>query len=165
MTAREQPPVAITAADLIVDRSTADWGGPVATVTFPASLITAWASDGDTRTFRLRSTEGHDRVDADKYSILIDEPGPDGRAGRLLGAFRTVDMDEALRQLVEHLNDLHRRFLVDDATSTAVGDLSDAIRGFTEALEEQSWRDFRTEWANVRAAFHAAELAYAEVTR
>jgi hypothetical protein len=155
----------ITLADLTVERSTAEWGGPVATVTFPANLIIDWASPSHTRTFRLRSTVGFDQIDPEKHSIHVDEPRESGDRGEWHGAFRTTDMDEALASLVEFLNDLRARHLVESATSAPRSELSGALRDFDEALEDRTRRDFRTEWSNVRDAFHAAELAYAEATR
>jgi hypothetical protein len=135
----------ITLDDLTVERSTADWGGPIATVTVNAGPKAR-------SVFALRSTEGIDRGAGGPGSTLangggihVDAGEPEGGRPDWRGAFRTFDMDEDLALLVDYVNDLAVRDAVQEATWAETSAVEEGIRGFTDALGQSSRRDWRQE--------------------
>jgi hypothetical protein len=148
----------ITRDDLTISHSVGAWGGPIATITFPARLIVDYDSER-TATWRLSSTVGMDPIANDKHRILVDE-GEDGRSWR--GAFDTTDMDEAIDGLVEHLNALRIRQQIENRAP--VVEFRDAVEAFIDSLGSTSRRNWQDEWAAVRQAATAVEMAMSEVT-
>ena len=148
----------ITRQDLAITLGTSRWGAPMATVTVAGT--DAWGSDYR-RSYELRSTNGLvPPTRRDKPMIHVHEGGLPN--GRWLGVFRTNDIDTAIDQLVEHLNELAHRERVSLAVESASIALRDALDRFGEALEASSHLDYRTEWQTVRDAAAAVDAVLAE---
>jgi hypothetical protein len=152
--------VTITREDLTIEHSTSRWGGPVAriSVEFPQ----AWTGEPETRTFELKSTEGLDPIAKERHSIHVGEIGERVRDNDWRGCLRTVDMEEAIGEFVDWLNHLVERQSASSATEGARARLSEALTDFGDSLDDRSWRDFRTEYANAKAAFVALDMVMAE---
>jgi hypothetical protein len=144
-----------TRNDLSIMRLVTTWGGPGARVTvqFPEQ----WTDETRERTFVLRSTEGMPGVTERGHGIHINAMHGDRQDWR--GAFKTLDMDEAIDHLVVYLNELAERQRAQRATESPLAELFDALSDFGNSLNDSSRRDFHKEWARVRAAFVAVDMA------
>lgn len=152
----------ITREDLTIERSTADWGGPIAVVT--VSFPDPWTAELKPRVFELKSTEGMEGIPLGGHGIHVGEVHG-GHRDDWRGAFDTTDMDKAVGHLVEYLNELVERQLAEQATESPLSRLSEALSDFGESLNDGSRRDFREEWARVRAVFVAVDMAMAGFAR
>jgi hypothetical protein len=134
----------------------------------PTAVVKVNAGPLEGRTFTLRSTEllpdshGGATTLARGGGIHVDASDPDEKRIDWRGAFKTYDMGEAVDSLVTYINELAERAAVEDSLWGVMSELTDALSGFQDALNENSRRDWREEWARAQDAFAAVRLQVAE---
>lgn len=133
----------ITHDDLTVVMSQADYGGAVATVTCNVPLD---PYSNKPSTFVLQSTQGLDPVEMRGMKrplvMIYDESGP--ARGRFHGAYETGNMDRALANFVEDLNEA---VLANRIRDMLLGhDLNVHIEALGSALEKPFTGDWRSAW-------------------
>lgn len=142
--------------DLTITHGTTNWGGPFATIT--TTWRERWGHNPGMRMFELKSTEGLDKVTEGGEGVFLSEVHDKARP-EFLGAFKTFDMDEAIDQLVGYLNHLSDRQAAEEATASPLQELTEALSDFGDSLEDRSHRDFEVEWARLKLAVSAVDVA------
>lgn len=147
----------ITIDNLTIERGTANWGGPTATVTVVAGQLAG-------RVFTLRSTEGLERDGrptltlANGGGIHVDAGNPDSSHPDWRGVFRTYDMNQAIADLIDYLDELAVRDRVQEATWAETSAMREALEAFDNALGESSRLDWRDQLQQLLTATAALDL-------
>lgn len=151
----------ITRDDLTIEYGVASWGGPTAIITVNREPL-------EGRVYWLRSTYGLDNDTTRDLrkggGIHLYASDPDGRYNDWRGAFKTFDMDEAINDLVEYINEEAVRKVIEDVTWQHTSDLTDAVTAFTDAINGTSRRDWRKQWQWVQETVAGLDMKIREIT-
>jgi len=150
----------ITREDLTLEPFTQHWGGEGmrASVAFPD----LWAPEGTRpRSFELWSTKGLRGTPKAGGGTHVNDT-TNGKTYDWRGVLPANEMDEAIDQLVDYINDLIDRQALAWKMESALHQLRDALSRFHNSLEDDSRFDYDEEWPKARAAFEAVELAMAK---